>query len=191
MDKNALAFLIAFLFISFFAMAAVAKEEPLPVYLMSQDAHLKRCSRGNLKAFNFFHVGYAALYLDKCQRIGNIFDSSPKTLRFVYERSIPASAFREAADEYLKTNLGAQYFTWQQTLDQFNKGYRDIKDGDYYDLIYDPETGLKLRFNGEQVAELGDPGIGLAYFNIWFGKEPFSDRLKEDLLTPEKFIGSN
>lgn len=185
MDKNTLAFLIAFLMLSFFAMAAVAKEEPLPVYLLSQDAHLKRCSRGNLKAFSFFHVGYAALYLDRCQQINNIFEKTPKRLRFVYERAIPASAFREAAEEYLKTNLGTKFYSWRQALDQFNRGYRDIEDGDYYDLIYDPKNGLELHFNGTQVAVLEDPGIGLAYFNIWFGKEPFSEKLKEDLLTPE------
>ena len=177
--------MIGFILLSFFAMAALAKEDRLPVYLMSKDTHLKRCSRGHLKAFKFFHVGYAALYLDRCQDIKNIFSTSPKRLRFVYDRAVPASAFREASEEYLKTNLGTKFYGWRQDIKQFNQGYKDIEDGDYYDLIFDPKTGLKLHLNGAEVAKLEDPGIGLAYFNIWFGKEPFSESLKEALLTPE------
>ncbi|MEQ1545707.1 hypothetical protein [Methyloglobulus sp.] len=30
----------------------------------------------------------------------------PKQLRFAYEKAIPAKAFREASEEYLKINLG-------------------------------------------------------------------------------------
>jgi len=186
MAKKTLAVMIGFIGL-ILSVPASTKEEKLPADLLTEDAHFKRCSRGQLKAYSFFHVGYAALYLQRCQQIKTIFDKSPKRLRFVYERSIPARAFREAAEKYLQINLGKQFDPWRKAIDQFNQGYRDIEDGDYYELIYDPETGLRLYFNGAQMTILRDPGIGLAYFNIWFGKEPFSESLKEALLTPENF----
>ena len=35
--------------------------------------------------------------------------------------------------------------------------YQDIKEGDYYDLIYDPKTGLQLNLNNKPLAALNDP----------------------------------
>ena len=187
MDKKTFAFIISLigLVFSFLTPSALATQHHFPNFLSHQDTQLERCSRGQLKAFRFIHVGYAALYMERCQQINDIFAISAKRLRFVYQREIPAKAFREAAEEYLEINLGVKFDDWQQTIDQFNKGYRDIKDGDYYDLIYDPRNGLKLSLNGSQIATKENPAIGLAYFNIWFGKEPFSESLKEELLTPE------
>jgi len=169
----------------FLTPSALATEHHLPNFISHQEARLKRCSQGQLKAYRFIHVGYAALYLERCEQITDIFARSAKRLRFFYQREIPAKAFREAAEEYLEINLGAKFSDWQQTIKQFNKGYRDIMDGDYYDLIFDPRNGLKLSLNGSQIATIENPVIGLAYFNIWFGKQPFSGKLKEELLTLE------
>ena len=185
MDKKRLVLMIGSIAFAFVASAAVAEEAMLPATLLTQDRQLVRCSRGQLKAFGVFDVGHAALYLERCQHLNDIFDTSPKRLRFVYERSIPATAFREAAEKYLKINLGTQFDAWREAIERFNRGYRDIDDGDYYDLIYNPQTGLALLLNGAEAAVLRDPRIGLAYLTIWFGQEPFSEGLKEALLTPE------
>lgn len=185
MDKKTTSLIMGLVIFATFTSATVADDEILPDAFVSRNIHLKRCSQAQIKAFKVMHVGYAGLYLERCKQKINIFNKSPKSLRFVYERAIPARAFREAAHEYLKTNLGSEFDRWEPIIDTFNLGYKDIKDGDYYDLIYDPKTGLTLEMNGVQLARLEDPGIGLAYFNIWFGKEPFSEQLKEDLLTPE------
>jgi hypothetical protein len=67
-------------------------------------------------------------------------------------------------------------------FDKFNSYYQDIKEGDYYDLIYDPKTGLQLNLNNKPLTALNDPLLSLAYLNIWFGKEPFSEELKDSLL---------
>jgi len=157
-------------------------EELFPDYIDTQNARLSRCSRGELKAFRLIYVGNAALYLDDCKKIGNIFSADPKHLRFLYEKAIPAKAFKEASEEYLKINLGPKYTAWRPAFDKFNSYYQDIKEGDYYDLIYDPKTGLQLNLNNKPLAALNDPAQSLAYLNIWFGKEPFSDELKDSLL---------
>lgn len=151
----------------------------------NQQAELPRCSKGELKAFRWIHVGYAELYLNNCKNPIDVFNDAPKQLRFIYERSIPAKAFREASEEYLKANLGDRYSAWRSAFDRFNRQYKDIDKGDFYDLIYDAENGLRLFLNNELLGALEDPEQGLAYFNIWFGKDPFSNALKEALLTPE------
>ena len=179
MDKKWFARLLI-LFIT--ALPVAQAEELFPDYIDSRNVRLSRCSRAELKAFRLIHVGNAALYLDDCKKIDNIFSADPKHLRFLYEKAIPAKAFKEASEEYLKINLGPKYTAWQPVFDKFNSHYQDIKEGDYYDLIYDPKTGLQLNLNNKPLAALNDPEQSLAYLNIWFGKEPFSDELKESLL---------
>ena len=180
MDKKWLARLLITLVTA--GPAVQAAEDLFPDTIDSRNARLSRCSRAELKAFRLIHVGNAALYLDDCKKMGTIFSPNPKHLRFLYEKAIPAKAFKEASEEYLKINLGQKYTAWRPAFDKFNSHYQDIKAGDYYDLIYDPKTGLQLNLNNKPLAVLNDPAQSLAYLNIWFGKEPFSEELKDSLL---------
>jgi len=132
--------------------------------------------------FRLIHVGNAALYMDDCKQIDAIFNNNFKLLRFFYDKSIPAKAFKDSSEEYLKINLGPRYLDWKNAFDKFNSYYQDIKEGDYYDLIYDPKTGLQLNLNNKPLTALNDPVQSLAYLTIWFGKEPFSEELKASLL---------
>ena len=183
MDKKWLARLLITLATT---LPVVQAEELFPDYIESRNARLSRCSRAELKAFRLIHVGNAALYLDDCKKMGTIFSPNPKHLRFLYDKAIPAKAFKEASEEYLKINLGPKYSAWQPAFDKFNSYYQDIKEGDYYDLVYDPKTGLQLNLNNKPLAALNDPAQSLAYLNIWFGKEPFSEELKDSLLNIEE-----
>jgi len=167
-------------------LPVVQAEALFPDTIDSRNARLFRCSRAELKAFRLIHVGNAALYLDDCKQMGTIFSAYPKHLRFLYEKAIPAKAFKEASEEYLKINLGQKYTAWRPAFDNFNSHYQDIKPGDYYDLIYDPKTGLQLNLNNKPLAALTDPAQSLAYLTIWFGKEPFSEELKDSLLNIEE-----
>lgn len=185
MDKRKFTLTLCVIFSILLQARVEADIVRLPDHLVTQGVDLKRCSQAELKAFRIFHVGYAALYKIKCQANNTVFDQSTKRLRFVYEREIPAHAFSDAAEEYLKINLKSKFETWGQIIRQFNQGYQNIQAGDYYDLIYHSKTGLKLYLNDAPVATLNDPEIGLAYFNIWFGKEPFSQDLKRKLTVSE------
>jgi Chalcone isomerase-like len=172
------------LLIIVFSLPLVARAEELfPSTIQTPEAKLLHCSSAELKAFRLIHVGNAGLYLEDCKTIDDIFAKTPKQLRFAYEKAIPAKAFREASEEYLKINLGQKYTEWQQAFKGFNSNYRDVKEGDYYDLTFDTKTGLKLFLNKKLLGTLKDPQQGLAYFNVWFGKEPFSEELKKNLLS--------
>lgn len=163
-------------------LSAVQAEQRFPGLMTHSKTELKLCSQAELKAFRLIHVGDAALYVEDCNSVTNIFSARPKLLRFLYDTSIPAKAFREASNEYLKINLGQKFDGWKNYFDQFNSNYRDIKPGDYYDLIYDPTAGLRLELNGKELAAIADREIALAYLNVWFGNEPFSEDLKKSLL---------
>lgn len=165
------------------AVTTTHAEMALPPELKLQTTILKRCSRAELTAFRMIHVGNAALYLDNCVAKPDIFSDQAKQLRFVYEREIPAHAFQETSMEYLKTNLGEKFTAWEAAFKNFNNYYQDVKAGDYYDLTYTPKQGLSLSLNGTQLGNITDKTQALAYLNVWFGEEPFSDKLKEDLLT--------
>jgi len=183
MDKKWFIQLIKGSVIGFFVFISQGHSGALfPAQVNNTKTQLKLCSQAELKAFRLIHVGNAALYLEDCNNISDIFSITPKRLRFLYEKSIPAKAFREASYEYLKINLGQKFSLWKTSFEQFNNNYQDIKAGDYYDLIYDPLTGLLLQLNGKDLAIIQDPVVALAYLNVWFGNEPFSSDLKKALL---------
>ncbi|MEY3288624.1 MAG: hypothetical protein RLZZ419_866 [Pseudomonadota bacterium] len=155
MDKKRLAILLITLFIG---LSVVQANELFPEYIDTvNNTRLLRCSQAELKAFRLIHVSNTALYLDDCKKVPRIFSAGPKYLRFLYEKSIPAKAFKDTSKEYLKINLGEQYAGWQAEFDAFNRHYQDIKQGDYYDLVYDRKTGLKLQLNSKLLATLNDP----------------------------------
>ena len=175
--------LLKVLLIGLLSLTSVAQSEVLfPAQVNNTKIQLKLCSQAELKAFRLIHVGNAALYLEDCNKLSDIFSITPKRLRFLYDTTIPSKAFREASYEYLKINLGQKFNQWKTSFDQFNNNYQDIKAGDYYDLIYDPLTGLLLQLNGKDLATIQDRDIALAYLNVWFGNEPFSEDLKNKLL---------
>lgn len=157
-------------------------EERFPAQMQGATIPLKRCSEAEVNAYRYIHVGNAALYLEDCTQLASIFANTAKHLRFAYDQDIPAHAFQEASVEYLKINLGKKYAQWQKQFEQFNSHYHNVKAGDYYDLIYHPQTGLRLQLNGQDLATIKEHEAGLAYLNVWFGEEPFSEALKSQLL---------
>ncbi len=156
--------------------------ERFPLQLPSAKIQLKRCSQAELKAFHLIHVGNVALYLEECNQAASIFSNAAKHLRFSYDKAIPANAFQDASVKYLEINLGEKFSQWKSQFEQFNSHYLPVKAGDYYDLIYHPQTGLLMQLNGKDLAMLKDQDMALAYLNVWFGNEPFSEDLKNQLL---------
>ena len=105
----------------------VQAEELFPNFIDSKNVKLSRCSEAELKVFRLIHVGNAALYMDDCKQIDAIFNNNFKLLRFFYDKSIPAKAFKDSSEEYLKINLGPRYLDWKNAFDKFNSYYQDIK----------------------------------------------------------------
>ena len=113
MDKK---WLTRILIILITMLPIVHAEEIFPNYIDSKNVRLSRCSEAELKVFRIIHVGNAALYMDDCKKINAIFYNNYKLLRFLYDKPIPAKAFKETSEEYLKINLESWPQLFKQTL---------------------------------------------------------------------------
>ena len=83
----------------------------------------------------------------------------------------------------LKRNLDKQTFdAIEAALTDFNAGYQEAQQGDRYDIRFSTDLGLSLFKNGQQLSQSDNSLLGEVYFDIWFGKDPFSKGMKKDLL---------
>jgi hypothetical protein len=155
----------------------------LPEQVTIGDAVLNRCSIAPVKALVVFKVGYASVYTQDCVSLATDFYGSMKQLSFEYHREVPGDAFAKAAANFLKKNLSPETWTaLEDKIASFNSHYRDIVPGDRYDLVYAPGQGLRLLLNGELLAVETDAVFAHAYFEIWFGAQPYDKTLKSRLL---------
>lgn len=166
-----------------FGHSAMAAELTDPASFFGDDAPaMQECTRGDVRALRVIRVGEARLSLDDCDRNGLPL-KPPLRLQFSYRRDVPGDAFAEAAETMIKRNADADVFAGlQERIQAFNANYRDIGDGDTYQLDYAPDGRLLLSLNGEPLAEENGDDFALHYLNIWFGDDPYNARLKRDLL---------
>lgn len=164
--------------------AAADATEPAPDHVEgAAGTELQACSAARVKAWMFIKVARANVYLSDCGNLEHPF-SPPVALRFAYEREVPARGFTESANEMLKRNLASkQYARLKQPLMDFNDHYKAVEDGDTYYMLRTKDT-LTLWLNERELASVDNPELARHYFRIWFGPEPFSDRLREELLQP-------
>lgn len=143
---------------------------------------MTRCSSANVKALKVFNVGQASLFRADCAAADPL--APPMRLAFGYNREVPGDAFAKAARKMIERNVSEDTFeALKARIDAFNSHYRTTRDGDRYTLDYDDDQSMVLRLNGEKLAEEQGENFAQAYFSIWFGDDPYSDDLKEELLS--------
>ncbi|MEQ3636384.1 chalcone isomerase family protein [Alcanivorax sp.] len=138
------------------------------------------CTRSDVKALRFITVGEATLSRHKCQTTD--LQNPPMRLTFRYFRDVPGDALAKAALNFLEKNLSkADFERYQVRFTQFNSHYQNISDGDAYTLTY-AAHGLTLALNNTPLATETDDTFARYYLRIWFGEDPYSRSLKENLL---------
>ena len=143
---------------------------------------MTRCSSANVKALKVFNVGQASLFRADCAAADPL--APPMRLAFGYNREVPGDAFAKAARKMIERNVSEDTFeALKARIDAFNSQYQTTRDGDRYTLDYDDDQSMVLRLNGEKLAEEQGKDFAQAYFSIWFGDDPYSDDLKEELLS--------
>lgn len=158
--------------------------------LSNPSTDMIQCSKGEVSALLFIHVANARLYRQHCQPQSELL-TPPLILTFSYSRKVPADAFAKAAAHMIEKNIDAGlYKKLHDRIVAFNKGYRDTKDGDVWRLEYRTDQRLLLFFNKKQVASEKGQQFARAYLDIWFGSDPYSDSLKQSLLTDISHTGS-
>ena len=145
---------------------------------------MTRCSEMELRVAGLFKVGTAALYLHNCSAAREIvLDPVPKQFSLQMARDFAGTDLRKTARDALRDNLGiGSDEPLPESLRCLADAYVDARDGDRYDVIYRPRDSLELYLNRELVKRCEDTGQGEKYFMIWFGEDPFHQRLRDTLL---------
>ncbi|MDZ7789655.1 MAG: chalcone isomerase family protein [Xanthomonadales bacterium] len=146
-------------------------------------ATLERCSEVELKVIGLFSVGTASLYLADCGDVERILERVPKKFSLKLDRDIAGEDLIESANELLVENLDVDTpDALPEELACLANAYVDASEGERFDVVYEPNERLALYRNDELLAECPDRGHGHQYFQIWFGEDPFNDRMKKALI---------
>jgi len=114
--------------------------------------------------------------------------SLPKMLELRYCRSFPREQFGWVTRWAMSRNGHKFDEAEEAKVKAFNSLYRDVSFGDCYTLGYDPTTGeggrVTLQLNGRELGAVEGAHVSEAIFSVWFGKHPFLDHMKQELLRP-------
>ena len=137
---------------------------------------------GRLVWMKLVTVYDAALYLPGDAAGADALKDAPKRLEIRYHVSIKGEKFGESAEAFLKKNVPAEVLAViRQRIEQLNRLYQDVKEGDRYALDYAPEKGTTLSLNGSPLGTVEGADFAAAYFAIWLGSKPISDTMRDEL----------
>ena len=147
--------------------------------------HLSSCNTTDINIIFVLDVGHAELFLPNC----DIFDNSEYMLAITYNRPFTADEFIISSDELVsRNNSGDVYNRIKSDLDKFNSHYQAVEKGDEYRISYTRKYGLSLEKNGDLIASSDNKELAMAYFKVWFGDNPFHQRMKKNLLNNIKLL---
>lgn len=148
-----------------------------------EEQTLQLCANTPMKKM-LFNLGDVALYAKDCATVdADSLTAQPVNLTFKYERAFDGEDFVKSSVELIKRNSDdAEYHSIKSDLDSFNSNYQAIADGERYDISWSQATGLLLSKNNRQLAQHNSAELADIYFRIWFGEEPFSQKMKDALL---------
>jgi hypothetical protein len=142
----------------------------------AQAQSLNQCGNGPLMVGQK-QVGMASYFAQNCSQP---WKEQTIQMDFSYTQNIPEWAFKRAATHLLKRNVKDPNI--QAIFNPISDLYRPVRSGDLYRLKYSHVTQtLSLSLNRKNLGQLQHP-LAQQYFNIWLGPQPFSAKLKQQLL---------
>lgn len=137
---------------------------------------------GRLVWMRLVTVYDAALYLPMDVAAKDVLNDVPKQLELSYHVSIEGHKFGESATPFLEKNVPQEVLVrLKPRIEQLNKLYRDVKEGDRYALTYAPGKGTTLSLNNTPLGTIEGADFAAAYFAIWLGAKPISDTMRDEL----------
>ncbi|MCW8041054.1 MULTISPECIES: chalcone isomerase family protein [Acinetobacter] len=137
---------------------------------------LNKCGNGPLMVGQK-QVGVASYFAQNCNLP---WQGQNMQMDFSYTQNIPEWAFKRAATYLLKRNIKDQKM--HAVFNPITDLYRPVNSGDLYQLKYSHATHtLSLYLNQKIQGQLQNPQAQ-QYFNIWLGPQPFSAKLKQQLI---------
>ncbi len=150
-----------------------------PVVIGELTAELK--GAGLLKYLGF-EVYSAALYVSGDHpRPLDAIGRSPLKLVLRYHRSIPKTLIQSSTGRALRHLPPSELEALRSDLDRMYGFYEDVREGDRYALVYRPETGLSVWFNGSLKGTIPGDAFARSYLGIWLSDAPLSDGLRDAL----------
>lgn len=129
-----------------------------------------------------FEVYWAALYVASDTAESALLNAEvSRQLSLHYQRRITAANIRKATQKTLERNPAANVKALQARFDKLYSYYRDVKKGDQYDIVYVPDKGTTVRFNGEDLGTIEGADFAEALFGIWLSDHPIDDDLRNAL----------
>jgi len=130
-----------------------------------------------------FSVYSAAFYLNGESRIPEDFlGEKPKRLVLHYHRRVTRDQIIEASDRALDEMPGLDKDAVMPGFKKINGLYKDVRDGDRYELVYEPGSGTTLILNGKELGVIEGEDFARALFGIWLSEYSLSDSLRDRLL---------
>lgn len=134
-----------------------------------------------------FRVYTAALYVPSgWEEGGDVLDANvARKLEIRYHRSIAREDIIKASEKAIAANPANDVHVLRERLNRIHSMYVDVEEGDSYVLLYEPEKGTSLYFNGEFVGLIEGADFTRAKFGIWLDPEfCLSSELRTKLLAP-------
>jgi hypothetical protein len=142
---------------------------------------------GRLVWMRLVTVYDAALYLPLDIAARDVLTDVPKQLELSYHVSIEGHKFGESATPFLEKNVPKEALAkLKPRIEQLNKLYRDVKEGDRYALTYAPGKGTTLSLNNTPLGTIEGADFAAAYYAIWLGAKPISDSMRDELIGVKK-----
>ena len=142
----------------------------------AQAQTLNKCGNGPLMVGQK-QVGVSSYFAQNCSQP---WQEQTIQMDFSYTQNIPEWAFKRAATHLLKRNVKDPNI--QAIFNPISDLYRPVRSGDLYRLKYShAKQTLSLSLNRKNLGQLQHP-LAQQYFNIWLGPQPFSAKLKQQLL---------
>lgn len=150
------------------------------------DTELKLNGAGTRSKF-FIDLYVGGLYLPEAVSNGqSVIDADePQAITLhIVSGMITSDRMTEATLEGFEASTDGKMAPIQKEVDQFMDVFKDeIKDGDVFDLVYEPGKGVEVFKNGKMKDTVGDLAFKKALFGIWLSDDPAQNSLKEEMLS--------
>ena len=154
-----------------------------PNSLIYEENRLLQTNTCSVKAFGFIKLLTASLYLGEGYGVENYPGDVPVALRLPYERNFKKHQLIASADKVLnELYSNDQLEVINEKLQTINSRYLDVRQGDEYTMVYLPEKGTSLLFDGGDVLTIPGRRFVELYFSIWLGDHPKTKKLRRALL---------
>ncbi len=133
-----------------------------------------------------FDLYVGKLYLlEKSTNAGSIIHANqPMLIELdIVSNKITSEKMKSAIKEGFSHSVNPKPDTISHQINAFTAAFKaPIKKGDYFSFIYQPKKGTRVYKNGKLLVTIAGLPFKQALFNIWLGKKPADQSLKQDML---------